>query len=219
MEGYQVIEILILAVVAGFLAFKLYSVLGRRTGNERASEDRLGLSQRAETAPQVMTKEPTPTPSVVEAPSNPLAAALVDIKLADRTFDSDKFLSGARAAYEMIVTAFAKGDRTTLRRLLSDDVYNTFDSAIRAREAKKERVDFNFQTLKGARLTGAELKVRTAEVTVTFESQFMLAGYDTEGKLIEGDAKAPHIVTDIWTFARETVASDPNWTLVATASG
>lgn len=220
MEGFQFLEILILAAVAGFLAFKLYSVLGKRTGSERSPEDRLGLSQRrAETAPQVMTKEPTPAPSVVESPSNPIAAALVDIKLADRTFDADRFLSGARAAYETIVTAFAQGDRPALRRLLSEDVFNTFDVAIRAREAKKERVEFSFQTLKSARITGAELKHQTAEVTVTFESQFMLAGYDSEGKLIEGDAKAPHVVTDIWTFARETVAVDPNWTLVATASG
>jgi predicted lipid-binding transport protein (Tim44 family) len=220
MEGFQFLEILILAAVAGFLAFKLYTVLGKRTGSERSPEDRLGLSQRrAETAPQVMTKEPAATSTVVEAPSNPVAAALVDIKLADRSFDTDKFVSGARQAYEMIVTAFAKADRQTLQRMLSDDVFNTFDAAIRAREAKKERVDFNFQTLKSARITGAELKHQTAEITVTFESQFMLAGYDADGKLIEGDAKTPHVVTDIWTFARETVSANPNWTLVATASG
>lgn len=220
MEGFQFLEILILAAVAGFLAFKLYTVLGKRTGNERTPQDRLGsLQRRAETAPQVLTKEPTATPAVVEAPGNPVAAALVDIKLADRTFDSDKFVSGARAAYEMIVTAFAKGDRNTLRGLLSDDVFTTFDTAIRAREAKKERVEFNFQQLKSARITTAELKHQTAEITITFESQFMLAGYDAEGKLIEGDAKTPHVVTDIWTFARETVSNNPNWTLVATASG
>jgi len=222
MEGFQFIEVLVLAAVAGFLAFKLYSVLGKRTGNERSPEDRLGLSQRrAETAPapQVATKGLAPTPTAVEAPSNPLAAALVDIKLADRSFDTDRFLAGARKAYETIVAAYAKGERQTLRPLLSDDVFTAFETAIRAREAKKERVDFNFLALKSARLTGAELKVRTAEVTVTFESQFVLAGYDTQGKLIEGDPKAPHNVTDIWTFARETMASDPNWTLVATASG
>jgi predicted lipid-binding transport protein (Tim44 family) len=220
MEGFQFLEILILAAVAGFLAFKLYTVLGKRTGHERSPEDRLGLSQRrAETAPQVLTKEPAPAPAVIEAPGNPISAALVDIKLADRNFDTDRFVKGARAAYEMVVTAFAKGDRATLKGLLSDDVFNTFDSAIRAREAKKERVEFNFQTLKNARITGAELKHGTAEITVTFESQFMLAGYDAEGKLIEGDSRAPHVVTDIWTFARETASSDPNWTLVATASG
>jgi predicted lipid-binding transport protein (Tim44 family) len=220
MENFQFLEILILAAVAGFLAFKLYTVLGKRTGNERSPDDRLGpLSRRAETAPQVLQKEPAAAPTVVEAPTNPVAAALVDIKLADRTFDTDKFLSGARAAYEMIVTAFAKGDRPTLQQLLSDDVYHTFDAAIRAREAKKERVEFNFQALKSARITGAELKNRSAEITVTFESQFMLAGYDAEGKLIEGDARTPHVVTDIWTFARETVSANPNWTLVATASG
>lgn len=220
MQGIQLIEILILAAVAGFLAFKLYSVLGRRTGTERSPEERLGLSQRrAETAPQVLTSEPAPLPTSVEAPADPLNAALVDIKLADRNFDAAKFLKGARGAYEMIVTAFARGDRETLHRLLSDDVFATFDGAIKARESKKERVEFTFQQIKTARLSHAELKNRHAEVTVTFESQFMLAGYDTDGKLIEGDPNIPHNVTDIWTFAREIVASDPNWTLVATASG
>ena len=165
------------------------------------------------------TAEPAPLPTAVEAPSDPLAASLVDIKLADRTFDADTFLKGARAAYEMIVTAFARSERETLRGLLSDDVFATFEAAIKAREEKKEHVDFTFLALKSARITGAELKSHKAEVTVTFESQFVLAGYDAEGKLIEGDPKAPHNVTDIWTFARETVSTDPNWTLVATASG
>ena len=220
MQGIQLIEILVLAAVAGFLAFKLYSVLGKRTGNERSPDERFGLPERrAETAPQVLSKESSPLPTAVEAPSDPVNAGLVDIKLADRTFDAERFVKGARGAYEMIVGAFARGERDTLHRLLSDDVFATFDSAIKAREAKKERVEFTFQTIKSARITGAELKHHTAEVTITFESQFMLAGYDAEGKLIEGDPKTPHNVTDIWTFAREAVALDPNWTLVATASG
>jgi predicted lipid-binding transport protein (Tim44 family) len=148
-----------------------------------------------------------------------LTRALMDVKLVDRTFDNDRFLSGARSAYEMIVTAFARGEREVLRPLLSDDVFDTFNKAIKSREAKKERVDFTFLKLKSARISGAELKGRMADITVTFESEVMMAGYDPSGALIEGDAKTPHSVTDIWTFARDTSASDPNWLLVATASG
>jgi predicted lipid-binding transport protein (Tim44 family) len=118
----------------------------------------------------------------------------------------------------MIVTAFARGERENLRPLLSDDVFETFDRSIKAREAKKERVDFTFLSLKSARLTGAEMKGQTAEVTVTFDSEIMLAGYDPAGTLIEGDAKTPHNVTEVWTFARDTRSSDPNWTLISTAS-
>jgi predicted lipid-binding transport protein (Tim44 family) len=151
--------------------------------------------------------------------SNPVARALLDIKLADRSFDTERFLSGARAAYEMIVTAFARGERDTLRPLLNDDVFETFERAIKAREARQVRVDFTFLKLKGARLTGAEVKGDTAELTVTFESEVMMAGYDPAGTLVEGDAKTPHSVTDIWTFARDLSSRDPNWMLVATASG
>jgi predicted lipid-binding transport protein (Tim44 family) len=118
----------------------------------------------------------------------------------------------------MIVTAFARGEREALHPLLSDDVFETFDREIRAREAKKERVDFTFLSLKSARITGAEMKGQVAEITVTFESEIMLAGYDPSGALIEGDAKTPHDVTEVWTFARDTRASDPNWTLISTAS-
>jgi predicted lipid-binding transport protein (Tim44 family) len=152
------------------------------------------------------------------ANASPLTRGLLDIKLNDRSFDSDRFIGGARAAYEMIVTAFAHGERETLHPLLSDEVFETFDREIRAREAKKERVDFTFLSLKSARITAAELKGQMAEITVTFESEIMLAGYDPSGALIEGDAKTPHQVSEVWTFARDTRANDPNWTLISTTS-
>jgi predicted lipid-binding transport protein (Tim44 family) len=119
----------------------------------------------------------------------------------------------------MIVTAFARGERDVLRPLLNDDVFDTFERAIKARETRNVRVDFTFLKLKSARVSGAEMKGRTAEVSVTFESEVMMAGYDPSGTLVEGDAKTPHSVTDIWTFARDTGSRDPNWALVATASG
>ena len=224
MQNFQFLEVILLALLAGFIAFRLYSVLGRRTGHERTREDSLGLPDRARpkpapSAPETVVKLPDRGTPPATANAGPLQRALLDIKLADRTFDADKFLAGARAAHEMIVTAFAHGDRNTLRPLLSDDVLGAFDQAIKAREAKKERVDFTFLSLKSARITGAELKGRTAEVTVTFDSEVMLAGYDPSGALIEGDAKTPHSVTDVWTFARDANAGDPNWTLIATESG
>jgi len=227
MQGSEFFNIILLGLLAGFIAFRLYSVLGRRTGHERSRDEQLRMPDGAETNPKpaaskdnVVTLPERPAPvGTSAAASNPLTRALMDIKLVDRTFDSDRFLSGARSAYEMIVTAFARGEREVLRPLLSDDVFDTFNKAIKSREAKKERVDFTFLKLKSARISGAELKGRMADVTVTFESEVMMAGYDPSGALIEGDAKTPHSVTDIWTFARDTSASDPNWLLVATASG
>jgi predicted lipid-binding transport protein (Tim44 family) len=227
MQGSEFFNIILLGLLAGFIAFRLYSVLGRRTGHERSRDEQLRMPDGAETNPKpaaskdnVVSLPERPAPvGASAAASNPLTRALMDVKLVDRTFDNDRFLSGARSAYEMIVTAFARGEREVLRPLLSDDVFDTFNKAIKSREAKKERVDFTFLKLKSARISGAELKGRMADITVTFESEVMMAGYDPSGALIEGDAKTPHSVTDIWTFARDTSASDPNWLLVATASG
>src|SRR5215831_17394986 len=201
MQNFQFFDIILLALVTGFIAFRLYAVLGRRTGHERSHEDQLRM-------PDGASPNPTPKPAAVkdnvvtlpERAAQPVAGAgnaglqsraLLDIKLADRSFDTERFLTGARAAYEMIVTAFARGERDSLRPLLSDEVFETFDREIRAREAKKERVDFTFLSLKSARITDAEVKAQTAEVTVTFQSEVMLAGYDPSGALIEGDAKTP----------------------------
>ena len=215
MQGSEFFNIILLGLLAGFIAFRLYSVLGRRTGHERSRDEQLRMPDGAETNPKpaaskdnVVSLPERPAPvGASAAASNPLTRALMDVKLVDRTFDNDRFLSGARSAYEMIVTAFARGEREVLRPLLSDDVFDTFNKAIKSREAKKERVDFTFLKLKSARISGAELKGRMADVTVTFESEVMMAGYDPSGALIEGDAKTPHSVTDIWTFARDTSAS------------
>jgi predicted lipid-binding transport protein (Tim44 family) len=225
--GTELFDIILLGLLAGFIAFRLYSVLGRRTGHERTRDDQLRMPDGAETNPKpaaskdnVVTLPERPAQSGAStAGANPLARALMDIKLADRNFDPERFLSGARQAYEMIVTSFARGERDVLRPLLSEDVFDTFDRAIKSREARNVRVDFTFLKLKSGRISGAEMKGRSAEVTVTFESEVMMAGYDPSGALVEGDAKTPHNVTDIWTFARDTGSRDPNWALVATASG
>ena len=221
MNNYQFLDVVVLALLAGFIAFRLYSVLGRRTGNERSRDDQLRMPDaRPKSAKDNVVPLPErPVPAATASGgSAALSRALVDIKLNDRAFDTEHFLSGARAAYEMIVTAFARGEREVLRPLLSNEVYETFDQAIKAREAKKERVEFTFLSLKSARITAAELKGSVAEVTVALNSQVMLAGYDPSGALIEGDAKTPHDIVELWTFARDTRSSNPNWTLVSTAA-
>src|SRR3977135_1572125 len=128
MHSFQFFDVILLALLAGFIAFRLYTVLGRRTGHERSPDDQLRLPDGARPNPKV----PAAKDNVVSLPERaaqagaaapngkPLARPLLDIKLHDRTFDSDHFLSGARAAYEMIVTAFARGQRDVLRPLLSD---------------------------------------------------------------------------------------------------
>jgi predicted lipid-binding transport protein (Tim44 family) len=225
MNNYQFFDVVLLALLAGFIAFRLYSVLGRRTGNERSHDDQLRMPDAARSNPKAPAKdnvvslpERAGAPGTATGNSTAVSRALLDIKLYDRSFDTERFLSGARAAYEMIVTAFARGERDVLRPLLSAEVFDTFDQAIRQREAKKERVEFTFLSLKAARITAAEIKGQTAEITAAFNSQVMLAGYDPTGTLIEGDAKTPLDIVELWTFARDTRSTNPNWTLVSTAA-
>jgi predicted lipid-binding transport protein (Tim44 family) len=141
----------------------------------------------------------------------------MDIKLADRNFDTDHFVEGARKAYEMIVTAFARGDRDALRPLLSDEVYATFDNVIAEREARKEKVEFTFVGFREVKIVSAALQKNAADIAVTFSAQFISATLDSEGKILDGDPKAVRDVTDQWSFERNVRASDPNWRLVATS--
>ena len=148
-----------------------------------------------------------------------MASGLDAIALSDRSFDAKHFVTGARAAYEMIVNAFASGDRKSLKGLLSREVYDGFEAAIRDRESKGETVENKFVSLDTADITGAELRGNTAQVTVRFVSQLISATRDKAGNVIDGSPDKVTEVTDVWTFARDVTARDPNWKLVATEAG
>jgi predicted lipid-binding transport protein (Tim44 family) len=148
--------------------------------------------------------------------NKPLADGLTAISKADQSFDPSEFMNGARAAYEMIVMAFAEGNRALLRDLLSPDVFSGFDEAIRSREAAKQTVEQSFVGISSADMIEAELAGRNAQVTVKFVSELISAVRSMAGEVVSGDPKKIKEVTDIWTFARDTGSRDPNWRLVAT---
>lgn len=152
-------------------------------------------------------------------PGTPLSEGLLAIRNVDRTFEPREFLQGAEAAYEMIVTAFADGDRRTLRSLLSPDVFDGFVAAIADREARGERIESRFIGISAADIQEAELKGSIAHVTVKFRSQLVSATLNKDGDVVEGDTQTVSDVTDVWTFARDTSSRDPNWQLVATEAG
>jgi predicted lipid-binding transport protein (Tim44 family) len=211
-------EIVLLAAIAAVILFRLYTVLGRRTGHEPPPQDSFRLSPPGD-VPAVGDKAlpATVRPALAAALSDPLMRSLQDIHAADRSFNIDEFLAGARHAYEETVTAFAAGNRAILKPLLSNEVYSTFESAISAREAKNEKVAFTFVGFKDVKAIHAAMKGRVADITVTFVSQSVSATHDANGAVIDGDPKSVREVTDIWSFERDTRSNDPNWTLVATS--
>ena len=155
----------------------------------------------------------------VAEPGSTLAAGLDAIAGADASFDAKHFLTGARAAYEMIVSAYAEGDRRTLKNLLGREVYDGFESAISEREKRGETVENRFVSIDEAEITGAELRARAAQLTVRFQSKLVSATRDKNGNVVDGNAEKVTDVTDVWTFARDASSRDPNWKLVATEAG
>ena len=146
-----------------------------------------------------------------------LKAALEQIRRADHDFAPRRFVQGAQAAFEMVVSAFAKGDTPTLRPLLGDDVYDEFAAAIRDRMAEGQVQETTIVALDEAEIISAEMRASTARVTVKFVSQQINVIRDKEGEEIGGDSSLIERVTDIWTFARNTRSSDPNWALIETS--
>ena len=215
---------LIFAAVAAFVLFKLRSVLGRREGHEQRPPDVFAEAERSATADNsndaVLS---APGPQGREAadvdPESPVAAGIRDIQAVDRQFDPDAFLEGASAAFDMIVEAFARGDRDALEPLLAPDVYANFEGAIAERERAGETLETTIVALNSAELTGAEMQGRAARVTVTFVSEQSNTVRNADGNLVDGDPAVVEKITDMWTFARDTRSRDPNWQLVETDGG
>ena len=137
----------------------------------------------------------------------------------DSGFDAQHFITGARAAYEMVVTAFAAGDRRQLRGLLSREVYDGFDAHIGERESRGETLETKFISINSSTITAAEFRNRTAQITVRFVSKLVSATRDRSAAVIDGNAEKVTDVTDVWTFARDVSSRDPNWKVVATETG
>ena len=148
-----------------------------------------------------------------------MAAGLDAIAAADSGFDAKHFVTGARAAYEMVVTAFAAGDRRQLRGLLSREVYDGFDGHIGERESRGETLETKFISIDSSAITAAEFRNRMAQITVRFVSKLVSVTRDRSGAVIDGNAEKVTDVTDIWTFARDVSSRDPNWKVIATESG
>jgi len=227
--GVQFIDLIFLAMVAGFIALRLRSVLGRRTGNEPAPPPE--PFRRPERVPparpaDVLTTE-TNDETVVQLPSRrrqaPTAeagasAGLAAVEVADRSFEIDDFIAGARWAYEIVVNAFAVGDTEALRPLVSDEVMKNFSDALAARTAADQKVETTIVAIKEVVITAAAMQGRTAEIVVRLVSEIVSVTRNPTGNVVEGHPTAAREVTDIWTFARDTRSRDPNWTLVATAT-
>lgn len=216
-------EIVILAMVAAFLGMRLYSVLGRRAEHEE--EIVPGGYERADDKPQAA---PLAGPGAAEAPrveraitgfSPAIERGLRDISGADRRFDLIGFMEGARAAYGMVLEAFWRGDRETLRELCDDDVYQGFDAAIAEREAAGHVLENRLIRIEDVSIHSAELNGQTARIAVSFLSDIAALTRDADGNMIAGSLDDAVESRDVWTFSRRVTSNDPAWLVDETDEG
>lgn len=219
------LDLVIFAMIAAFLVFRLRNVLGRRTGNERPPLDPNAQRNGPRPAPAadnandenvVALPDRVPDDAFVEQAEGALGENLRQIRDADTSFNSEQFVEGARASFEMVVTSFATGDRETLRPLLSDEVYENFAGAIVDRADKGNTMEMTLVGISSSDIIEASMDGRVAFVTIKFVTEQIEVTRDSAGEVIEGDPTGVATVNDIWTFARNTRSRNPNWTLVAT---
>src|SRR5579862_5416200 len=215
-------DIILFAMVAVFLVLRLRSVLGRRTGNERRREYLRGpaiTDDKVVPMAQRVTPAPAVAPAAQGGPAGTVAGGLGQISAADPGFDATQFLDGARAAFEWILSAFAAGDKSKLRALLSDEVYKPFAETIDERESAGETLETRISKIKDIDIIEAGVDGRSARVTVKLVSEQIHVLRAHDGSVVDGDPNNAVEKTDFWTFARDPHSSDPDWLLVATGSG
>ena len=230
-EGFQFLDIILFAMIAAFLVFRLRGVLGRRTGHQSRPPDNMTQRRKDSDAEGNVIELPDRTGADPEADDDaredpaeddpaldPLAAGLARVRAADPSFEPDAFRAGARAAFEMIVHAFATGDTGTLRSLLDNEVFENFQRAIADRLDAAETLETTVIGIESAEILEASMNGRNAVLTVKFVSEQVNVIRDAEGEAVDGDPNQITEVTDIWTFARNTRSRDPNWKLIATRS-
>jgi predicted lipid-binding transport protein (Tim44 family) len=211
-------SIVLLAMIAAFLGMRLYSVLGKRTGHEQEPvlprrDDRAAPAPvRLEDGEAQPAANPAAdTAGLVYEPA--AETGLRQLLATDRSFDAGRFMEGAEAAYRMILEAYWKGDRDTLRDLCDDDSYEAFVEAIAAREARGETLENRLMGIDSAKITAVEMSRSEARVTVRYRADISAITRDADGRMIAGSMSDATQTDDLWTFRRQIGSNDPNWVL------
>lgn len=220
------LDIVVFAVIAVVLIWKLRGVLGQRTGNEREPQDLLSR-RNAPGAESPADKEagavgdnvirlPNRNPPKIDEPEEEVSPEVARVRALDPTFDAAEFLEGAKIAFDMILVAFGTDDIKSLRSLLTPEVLKTFTAAIEARRKAGETLESQLISIRSAEIDGTRVDGTTVFVTVRFVSEQVSCLRDKNGVVIDGDEAHVLMLTDLWTFSRNTRLRDPNWFLAET---
>jgi predicted lipid-binding transport protein (Tim44 family) len=211
--------IVILAMIAGFLALRLYSVLGKRTGHEQEPAPR-AADERAKVTvlqPGPVAQQGSDSVRLAEGLIAPGAESGVRALIAaDRSFEVPQFVEGAKSAYRMVLEAFWRGDRQELEWLCDPEVQASFEEAIAAREAEGHVLDNRLVRIEKAQIVEARVDGRIAEIALRFEADIAAVTRDKDGNVVAGSLTDAVGTRDIWTFTRDIRSADPNWKLSET---
>lgn len=219
-------DLIIYALIAAGLVLWLRSVLGTKHGEERDRPNPFLMPAEGETADTGMPAAPRPEEKIAALAATPKGSlrignktaemGLTEIAHADRNFDVEAFLTAAGDAFAIIIEAFARGERSTLRDLLEDNVYRAFEQAITERERSQQVMSAEIQSIRKAEITEARLERGIARITVDFEALELTFVRDSSGNLLYGHPEKPGTMRDIWVFSRDTKSRDPRWLLSET---
>ena len=228
---------LIFAAVAVIVVWKLWSVLGSRTGTERPPSNpfakappKAGMATDAAAMGSNVIRLPGAAPAPVAQPGqtaeerwkgfaqqgSPVWAGLDAIAAADPSFAVQPFVKGAKIAYETVVAAFAAGDRKELRALVAKDVFDGFNAAIAERESRGEKSETTFVSIDDAVIEEAQVRGGQAQITLRFAVKLIHATRAKDGSVVEGSPEKVNDLADVWTFVRPVSSRDPNWQVSAT---
>ena len=196
-NSFEYLDIILLAMIAGFIILRLRGILGRRTGHEK-KVFRDPFSKKA--------KHKTNDEKVVNLNPNKLFNDVA----------KEQFIKGAKAAYEMIITAFAKGDKITLKPLLNKEIYKNFSDEIDQRKKENSKSELTFVGVKSAEIKNFEKKDNIYIFTVNFVSEIITCKKNKDNKIIEGNPEEIKTVTDVWKFSKNMWSTNPNWYVVET---
>lgn len=219
-DSFPYTDLVLLALIAGFILLRLRSVLGQ---NAELPETMPKPVIKPEKPPeQLITKladdDDEDASYIASSLSEGLAGKLKEVRRVDSSFRARAFLDGAKSAFEMIIAAFSQADRKTLKTLLAQDVFASFQSELNRRDAENIKVETTIISITGAEIMDASVSGNMIRIMVKFSSEQVQLTRNDEGAIIEGDPSEIEQVNDVWTFERDSRSSDPNWRLVATHS-
>lgn len=221
-EGIPFGDLIVIGAIALFIILRYRSILGQKSGHDfskpgaaaaKAAKEKLQIVRPEK--PEQKT-EPRKDDEHAAIENSEVADVLSRMKLADPQFTVSDFMVGARSAFDMVIDAFNKHDRDTLKMLLSKEVYDSFETSLKEQEENQYKSETTLIAMKASEIVGADIKKSNATITVQFLTEQVYVVRDKEGKVVEGDASMVQDIADEWIFERDIKSRNPNWTIIAT---